>query len=133
MTILEIVLLVVCILELMIILWLTTKVINSRSKPITKEKKGVRYTIKDNIYKPDGEINASFIEGDIILAADETYHVSKEGTIKPGRYTILSPQSTKQKITLKVNAVSRNHEHNSGVVFAEGDLVVAENESVILR
>ncbi|MDR0849897.1 MAG: hypothetical protein LBN07_00215 [Christensenellaceae bacterium] len=133
MSALEVVLLITSVLELIIILWLVTKVINSRSKPVTKEKKGVRYTIKDNIYNKEGGVNASFVEGDIILAADEPYHVNKDGPVKPGRYTILSPQSTKKKITLKVNAVSRNHEHDSGVVFAEGDIVVAENESVILR
>ena len=130
---LEYILIIVAAVELIVILLLLSKVVNSKTKKGIKEKDGVRYTIKDNVYDKEGGINPSFVQGDIILAADTPYTVSKDGAIKPGKYTILSSQSDREKVTLKVNAVSRNHDHNSGVVFVEGDIVVAENESLILR
>jgi hypothetical protein len=102
-------------------------------KRIVKEKQGVRYTVKDNTTDEAGNVNASFVKGDVMMQADEIYKVNKNGPIKPGRYNILSPQAGKKKINLKINGIRRSQAHNSGIVFAEGDVVVAEHESIILR
>lgn len=103
------------------------------SKKIVKEKKGVRYTVSDEVVNKEGRVQATLVEGDILMPADEIFKVGKDKQIKPGRYNILSTQSGKQKVTLVVNDVRRNQEHNSEIIFAEGDIVIAEHESVILR
>ena len=132
---LTIILIVIAAAELIIILALFGRLwhVAGKKPPIVKEKGGVRYTKSDETENSDGSVNATFIEGDTVLAADTPYTVSKNGAIKPGRYTILSSQSGKNKVTLRVNAVSRNQEHESGIILVEGDIVVAENEAVILR
>ncbi len=102
------------------------------SKKIIKEKDGIRYTKSDEIKNEQGQV-ASFVKGDIILKVDKVYKVAVNGEIAPGRYNILSSQEDINKVTLKVNGISRSQPHNSGVVFAEGDIVIAEKYSIILR
>lgn len=134
MSILEIVLLVIVVIESLILLaLLAIKIARKFNRTGVVEKNNVRYTISDKTTQEDGSVNVSFVKEDIILVADEVYTVSKQGKIKPGKYRILSTQTGKQKVNIKVNSVARSQEHNSDIVFAEGDIVVAPNESVILR
>ena len=134
MSILEIVLLVIVVIESLILLaLLAIKIARKFNRTGVVEKNNVRYTISDKTPQEDGSVNVSFVKEDIILVADEVYTVSKQGKIKPGKYRILSTQTGKQKVNIKVNSVARSQEHNSDIVFAEGDIVVAPNESVILR
>ena len=134
MSILEIVLLVIVVIESLILLaLLAIKIARKFNRTGVVEKSNVRYTISDKTTQEDGSVNVSFVKEDIILVADEVYTVSKQGKIKPGKYRILSTQTGKQKVNIKVNSVARSQEHNSDIVFAEGDIVVAPNESVILR
>lgn len=101
-------------------------------KSIVKEKDGIRYTKSDEIKNENGQV-ASFVKGDIILKVDKVYKVGVNGEIKPGRYNILSSQEDINKVTLKVNGISRSQTHNSGIVFANDDIVIAEKYSIILR
>ena len=134
MSILEIVLLVIVVIESLILLaLLAIKIARKFNRTGVVEKNNVRYTISGKTTQEDGSVNVSFVKEDIILVADEVYTVSKQGKIKPGKYRILSTQTGKQKVNIKVNSVARSQEHNSDIVFAEGDIVVAPNESVILR
>ncbi len=133
-SVLEIVLLsIVCVESLILLGLVAIKVAHKRSRTGVVEKNNVRYTIDDKTTTEQGEVNVSYVKEDIILVADKVYTVSKKGPIKPGKYIILSTQSGKQKVNVKVNSVARSQEHNSDIVFAEGDIVVAPNESVILR
>ena len=131
---LELGLLIVVIVESLIIVGaivLHTLRVRRRTGVIVKNN--TRYTISDKTETEEGDVNVSFVEEDIILAADEVYTVSKKGKIKPGKYRILSTQTGKKKVNIKVNSVARSQEHNSDIVFAEGDIIIAPNESVILR
>ncbi len=118
-------------LALMMILGVYLKL--KAEKRIVIEKKGVRYTVSDKTKTEEGDIVATFVKGDIILVPDQIYKVNKQGPIKPGRYNILSTQDNFAKVNIKINGVARSQAHDSGIVFAEGDIVVAPNVSVVLR
>ncbi len=109
------------------------KYLHKRSRTGVVIKNNTRYTINDKTTTEQGDVNVSYVKEDIILVADEVYTVSKSGKIKPGKYRILSTQTGKKHVNVKVNSVARSQEHNSDIVFAEGDIVVAPNEAVILR
>lgn len=124
---------IACGIELLVIIALIICLIKVKTnKKIVKEKDGVRYTVSDKVEDENGPI-ASFVKGDVILAADEVYTVNKNGPIKPGRYNILSTQDKYSSVNLKINGIARGQKHNSAVVFAEGDIVIAQNTSAILR
>ena len=135
MELLSIILIVVCGAEFILIAALFGRLwhVAGKKPPVVKEKDGVRYTRSDETENADGGVNASFVKGDILLAADEPVEVCKTGRVKPGRYTVLSTQSGSEKVALRINAVSRNQPHESGIILAEGDVIMAENEAVILR
>ena len=100
------------------------------SKRIIKEKDGIRYTVSDKTQNEGNQV-ATYIKGDIILKPDKIYVVGKD--IKPGRYNVLSSMENLNKVTLKVNGVSRSQEHNTGIIFMEGDIIIAEKYAIILR
>ena len=109
------------------------KLAHKRSRTGVVVKNNTRYTIEDKTTTEQGDVNVTYVKEDIILVADEVYTVSKTGKIKPGKYRILSTQTGKESVNVKVNSVARSQQHNSDIVFAEGDIVIAPNESVILR
>ena len=100
------------------------------SKRIVKEKDGIRYTVSDKTKDEQGQV-ATYIKGDIILKPDKIYIAGKD--FKPGRYNVLSSMENLNKVTLKVNGVSRSQEHNTGIIFMEGDIIIAEKYAIILR
>lgn len=100
------------------------------SKRIIKEKDGIRYTVSDKTQNEGNQV-ATYIKGDIILKPDKIYVVGKD--IKSGRYNVLSSMENLNKVTLKVNGVSRSQEHNTGIIFMEGDIIIAEKYAIILR
>ena len=134
MTILEIALTAVVAVETIALATIgIVKYMHKRSRTGVVVKNNTRYTIEDKTTTEQGDVNVTYVKEDIILVADEVYTVSKTGKIKPGKYRILSTQTGKKNVNVKVNSVARSQEHNSDIVFAEGDIVIAPNESVILR
>lgn len=124
---------VICGVEALALIMLILALVKVKSKRIVVEKKGVRYTVSDETRDDEGKAVASFVEGDIVLVPDRVYKVNKQGPIKPGRYNILSTQENFSNVNIKVNGVTRTQAHDSGIVFAEGDIVIAPNVSIILR
>ena len=104
--------------------------VKKHSKRIIKEKDGIRYTVSDKTQNESGQV-ATYIKGDIILKPDNVYVAGKD--FKPGRYNVLSSMENLNKVTLKVNGVSRSQEHNTGIIFMEGDIIIAEKYAIILR
>ena len=98
-----------------------------------KIKDGVRYTKTSEISTDKKAVNISFNEKDVVLVADKVYTVGKDAEVKPGKYIILSTQEGKEFLTMRINDVCRNQKHGAEVVFAEGDIVTAVNEPILLR
>lgn len=133
MTTLEMILIAVLAVENVIFLGVLIYKFNNRHGKGIKIKDNVRYTKTSDIKTDEKEVNISYNEKDFMLVADKTYTVKKSGDLKPGKYTILSTQEGKERLTMRINDVSRNQKHGSEVVFAEGDIVTAVNEPIILR
>ncbi len=129
---LEIILIIVLALENLILLGVIIYRLN-RNKNGIKIKDNVRYTTTSDIKKEGKDVNISFNEKDVVLVADKVYTASKTGEVKPGKYIILSTQEGKEFLTMRINDVSRNQKHGAEVVFAEGDIIEAVNEPIILR
>jgi|GEM_PF-2849337 len=104
-----------------------------RNKNGIKVKDGVRYTTTSTISTDEKAVNISFNEKDVVLIADKVYTVGKDAEVKPGKYTILSTQEGKEFLTMRINDVCRNQKHGAEVVFAEGDIITAVNEPILLR
>jgi hypothetical protein len=98
-----------------------------------KIKDGVRYTKTSEIKTDAKPVNISYNEKDVVLVADKVYTVGKDAEVKPGKYIILSTQEGKEHLTMRINDVCRNQKHGAEVVFAEGDIITAVNEPILLR
>ncbi len=132
MTLLEIILIGALALE-NIILLIALVVKHNKNKNGIKIKDGVRYTTTSTIKTDEKAVNISFNEKDVVLVADKVYTVGKDAEVKPGKYTILSTQEGKEHLTMRINDVCRNQKHGAEVVFAEGDIITAVNEPILLR
>lgn len=133
MTTLEIILSIVAGIETLILLAIIVNKLKHRAPGGVTIKNGVRYTKTSKINKEDQSVNISYNKTDLVLVADKVYTVSKTGELKPGKYIILSTQEGKTYLTMKINDFARNQKHGAEVVFAEGDIVIAVNEPIILR
>ncbi len=132
MTLLEMILIGALALE-NIILLVALVIKHNKNKNGIKIKDGVRYTTTSTIKTDEKAVNISFNEKDVVLVADKVYTVGKDAEVKPGKYIILSTQEGKEHLTMRINDVCRNQKHGAEVVFAEGDIVTAVNEPILLR
>ncbi len=109
------------------------------AKHIKRNKTGVeviddtRYTTTDKTQKEDGSVNVSVNTSDLMLVQDKDYIVSKDGELKPGKYTILSTQEGLATVSLRIGHYVRTYKHGSSIVFVEGEKVTPVSTSVILR
>lgn len=133
MTTLEIILSVAVAVETLILIGIGVYKLKHSAPGGVKIKDNVRYTKTSEIKTDEKDVNISYNEKDLVLVADKVYTVSKTGELKPGKYIILSTQEGKEYLTMRINDVCRNQKHGSEVVFAEGDIVSAVNEPIILR
>lgn len=132
MKMLEIILISIIALE-NIILLITFVCKHNKNKSGIKIKDGVRYTTTSEIQTDEKDVNISYNEKDIVLIADKVYTVGKNAEVKPGKYTILSTQEGKEYLTMRINDICRNQKHGAEVIFAEGDIITAVNEPILLR
>ncbi len=133
MTILEWVLMAIIVVENIAILGFALYRLKFRAPGGVKIKDGVRYTKTSETSTDTKPVNISYNEKDVVLVADKVYTVGKNAEVKPGKYIILSTQEGKEYLTMKINDYARNQKHGAEVVFAEGDIVIAVNEPIILR
>ena len=98
-----------------------------------REKDGVRYTEGQEIYDNDGEARVSLSQKDVILKVGETYTVSKQGPIKPGKYTLLTTNDDNTAFNIRRSSLVREYHHGDSIVLAEGDSITAVSHTVILR
>ncbi len=133
MTTLELILIIALAVENVILIGVGIYKLCHRGPGGVKIKDGVRYTKTSAISKDDKSVNISFNEKDVVLVADKVYRAGKDEEVKPGKYIILSTQEGKEFLTMRINDVARNQKHGSEVVFAEGDIITAVNEPILLR
>lgn len=133
MTTLEIILIAVLAVENIILLFTMLYRLKHTRAGGVRVKDNVRYTKTSDIKKDGKEVNISYNEKDIVLVADKVYKAGKNNEVKPGKYIILSTQEGKEYLTMRINDVCRNQKHGAEVVFAEGDIITAVNEPIILR
>lgn len=94
---------------------------------------GTRYTTSSEEKKEDGSISVTVNSSDVILLQDKDYVVSPDGELKPGKYTVLSPNEGVSTVNLRIGHNVRNYKHGSSIVLVEGEKVSAVSSSVILR
>lgn len=93
---------------------------------------GVRYT-KDDVVERNGEMNVTHKIGDVTLVRGEEYTVKKNGTVMPGKYTVLSSDGGAEVFNMRIGGFVREVAHNTPIVLAEGDTVCAVSHTVVLR
>ena len=97
------------------------------------EKGGVRYTPDAEIVGNDGEVNISYVKQDIILQPRKMVVVDKKGTIKPGKYTVLSAYENEDSFNIRIGLYVKEYKHGQEIVLAEGDEICPTSTTIILR
>lgn len=91
---------------------------------------GVRYSIDDKLQANN---IISHHKGDVILKKGETYKVTKNGYVMPGKYLVLSANENNKATNIRIAGLVREYQHNSVIVLAEGEEVTAVSHSAVLR
>lgn len=98
-----------------------------------KVKKGVRYSVEDNIKDKDDETNITFRQKDFALKIGKEYTAVKKGDLMPGKYTILTQAQEEDKINIRLGKFVREYKHGDAIVIPEGETICSVSHSVVLR
>ena len=107
---------------------------NHKNKPVPKDQTTYNNSIQNDI-KTERIINTevSLTKSDIVIAAQKTIIASKNGTLKPGKYSILSAESNVDAFNVRIGKFVKEYRHGDVVVIAEGDEVTPTSHKIILR
>lgn len=94
---------------------------------------GVRYTKSDEVFDENGKTQVTLNKGDVLLERGKEYRVSKNGLILPGKYTVLSADSNRDFMNLRIGGIVREYKHFSSIVLTEGDVISAVSANAVLR
>lgn len=109
------------------------KINGSNKADNVKVIKGVRYTENKNEVDQNGDVSVTHRVGDIVLERGKEYKVHKNGSVMPGKYTILSNNDSTEVFNIRIDGFVREYHHQDDVVLADGSTVSAVSHSVILR
>jgi len=70
---------------------------------------------------------------DIVIAAQKTLIASNNGTLRPGKYSILSAESDVDSFNVRIGKFVKEYKHGDVVVIAEGEEVTPTSHKIILR
>ena len=70
---------------------------------------------------------------DIIISAHQTIIASKNGTLRPGKYSILSGDSGVDAFNVRIGKFVKEYKHGDVVVIANGEEVTPTSHKIILR
>lgn len=118
--------------------WLISAIVRRRKKDGevvsgVYVRNDTRYTKKDEVTDKAGNVLVSLREGDILLDRNQTYLVSKDSLLMPGKYTVLVANENVPEVKIRLSGIVRTYAHNSDIVLAEGEKICAVSGTVILR
>ena len=96
-------------------------------------KHGVRYTPKATIVDKEGNDTVSFVKHDIIIKPRKSVKVSRNGDLKPGKWTVLASNEEETAFNIRIGNYVREYKHGQEIVLAEGDEVTPTSTTIILR
>ena len=97
------------------------------------EKHGVRYTPEATIVDEVGNENVTYIKGDIIIKPRKTLAVGKNGSIKPGKWTVLAASDAETSFNIRIGQYVKEYKHGQEIVLSEGDTICPTSTTIILR
>lgn len=105
----------------------------SRKKTGVFVKKNIRYTKDSEVKDADGSNNITLNIGDILLKTGNVYVVEKGKDLLPGKYTILSTNSSTDMFNVKINDYVVKYQHATEIVLANGSQIIAISNDIVLR
>ena len=126
------------VLVIVVLSWLISAIVRRRKKDGevvsgVYVRNDTRYTKKDEVTDKVGNVLVSLREGDILLDRNQTYLVSKDSLLMPGKYTVLVANENVPEVKIRLSGIVRTYAHNSDIVLAEGEKICAVSGTVILR
>lgn len=96
-------------------------------------KRGVRYTPGATIVDKQGNDTVSFIKNDVIIKPRKMVKVSKNGELKPGKWTVLASDERQTAFNIRIGNYVKEYRHGQEIVLAEGDEICPTSSTIILR
>ncbi len=126
------------VLVIVVLSWLISAIVRRRKKDGevvsgVYVRNDARYTKKDEVTDKAGNVLVSLREGDILLDRNQTYLVSKDSLLMPGKYTVLVANENVPEVKIRLSGIVRTYAHNSDIVLTEGEKICAVSGTVILR
>lgn len=95
-----------------------------------EEKGGVRYSTETNIKDANGNNNATFNQGDTLIAINQTLVVGKD--LKPGKYTLLTSDQS-SNVNVRIGRYVKEYAHGQQVILSENTKITPVSGDIILR
>lgn len=83
--------------------------------------------------KAEANVEVSLEKSDVVIPAQKTIIASKNGTLKPGKYSILSADSGVDRFNVRIGKFVKEYKHGDVVVVADGEEVTPTSHKIILR
>ena len=96
-------------------------------------KHGVRYTPNATIVDKEGNDTVSYVKQDIIIKPRKMMKVSKNGELKPGKWTVLASNEEETTFNIRIGNFVKEYKHGQEIILAEGDEVTPTSSTIILR
>ena len=106
---------------------------NKKSKPETVNEEQAQPANEKPQQTERPNIEVSIEKQDIVISAQQTIIASKNGTLKPGKYSILSGDSGVDSFNVRIGKFVKEYKHGDVVVIADGEEVTPTSHKIILR
>ena len=95
-----------------------------------QEQGGVRYSTETNIKDANGNNNATFNQGDTLIAINQTLIVGKD--LKPGKYTLLTSDQS-DKVNVRIGRYVKEYAHGQEIILSDNTKITPVSGDIILR
>ena len=95
-----------------------------------QEQGGVRYSTETNIKDANGNNNATFNQGDTLIAINQTLIVGKD--LKPGKYTLLTSDQS-DKVNVRIGRYVKEYTHGQEIILSDNTKITPVSGDIILR
>lgn len=97
------------------------------------EQKSFRRKPLDRMPGKDISKNIPPKKGEIILAVKKTAIVSKQGPVRPGKYTISSSDVGNETFSIRIGLDVKEYKNNDKIILVEGDEITPISTKIVLK
>ena len=106
---------------------------SKKEKALQKNQTTYNNSTQNEVKQQIIQTEVTLDKNDIVIPAQKTLIASKNGELKPGKYNILSAESSVDCFNVRIGKFVKEYHHGDVVVVADGEEVTPTSHKIILR